>query len=172
MNDVVALARRHRNQPAWAYGPRTQTLSLDAAAVEALIPHRAPLRLVDRVSAVDFELKAVHAEQGVDADSPVFAGHFPGQPVYPGALQIELIAQAALCYIELERARTESKRPFSARALKVHYAEFLRELNPPAAIAAWVRELEDSGFTRTFLGQLTSAGTPRSIAIVEVYLGE
>jgi 3-hydroxyacyl-[acyl-carrier-protein] dehydratase len=62
--------------------------------IEALLPHRAPMLLVDRV----LELEPGHrivAEYDVDGDAPWFAGHFPNNPILPGVLVTEALAQAA-----------------------------------------------------------------------------
>ncbi|MDP2314389.1 MAG: hypothetical protein Q8P41_15920 [Pseudomonadota bacterium] len=69
---------------------------LGPAEVRALLPHRPPLVLVDRV--VGFRADpdpALLAERDLDPDDPVFAAHFPGHPIWPGALIIEGLAQAA-----------------------------------------------------------------------------
>jgi 3-hydroxyacyl-[acyl-carrier-protein] dehydratase len=59
----------------------------------ALLPHRPPFRFVDTVD----ELKAgerVTARYRVTGEEPFLAGHFPGNPVFPGVLQLEALAQA------------------------------------------------------------------------------
>lgn len=69
--------------------PRT----LDIEAIEAIIPHRFPFRLIDRVA----DLKSgqsIIAFREVRSEEFYFRGHFPGNPIYPGVLQIESLAQA------------------------------------------------------------------------------
>lgn len=57
-----------------------------------IIPHRPPFLLVDRVLELESGVRAVGLKQ-VTINEPFFMGHFPGQPVMPGVLQIEALAQ-------------------------------------------------------------------------------
>jgi 3-hydroxyacyl-[acyl-carrier-protein] dehydratase len=67
---------------------------MDVGAIEAILPHRYPFLLVDRVISLEPERKLV-AVKGVTVNEPFFAGHFPGHPVMPGVLILEALAQAA-----------------------------------------------------------------------------
>ena len=67
---------------------------LDIKAIEAILPHRYPFLLVDRVISQEGGKKLV-AVKAVTVNEPFFAGHFPGHPVMPGVLILEALAQAA-----------------------------------------------------------------------------
>ncbi|QJE01765.1 3-hydroxyacyl-ACP dehydratase FabZ [Massilia forsythiae] len=80
----------------------TEAKTSDAAASKTLnitqikeyLPHRYPLLLVDRV--VDYELgKTITAIKNVTVNEEFFNGHFPHQPVMPGVLMVEALAQTA-----------------------------------------------------------------------------
>ncbi|GAA6173062.1 3-hydroxyacyl-ACP dehydratase FabZ [Colwellia sp. KU-HH00111] len=61
--------------------------------IKALIPHRYPMLLVDKV--VDYEpLKSLHAIKNVTINEPIFTGHFPDAAIFPGVLILEALAQA------------------------------------------------------------------------------
>jgi 3-hydroxyacyl-[acyl-carrier-protein] dehydratase len=62
--------------------------------IQALIPHRPPLLLVDGVDEVTQQPPSLKAWKQINLDEPVLAGHFPGQPIWPGAYCIEGLAQA------------------------------------------------------------------------------
>jgi 3-hydroxyacyl-[acyl-carrier-protein] dehydratase len=62
--------------------------------IQALIPHRPPLLLVDGVDEVTQQPPSLKAFKQINLDEPVLAGHFPGQPIWPGAYCIEGLAQA------------------------------------------------------------------------------
>jgi len=70
----------------------TETM-LDVRRILDLLPHRYPFVMIDRVVALgDDELTAI---KNVTINEPFFQGHYPGNPVMPGVLQIEAMAQAA-----------------------------------------------------------------------------
>jgi beta-hydroxyacyl-ACP dehydratase FabZ len=66
--------------------------ALDVGQIQALLPHRFPFLLVDRV--VELDEEKVVALKNVTINEPFFQGHFPGHPVMPGVLIVEAMAQA------------------------------------------------------------------------------
>jgi 3-hydroxyacyl-[acyl-carrier-protein] dehydratase len=66
---------------------------LDIQAIQALLPHRYPFLLIDRI--LELEDMRVVAIKNVTMNEPYFTGHFPGFPVMPGVLIVEAMAQAA-----------------------------------------------------------------------------
>ena len=66
---------------------------LDVDAIKELLPHREPFLMLDEVVACTPH-ESVTAIKNVTADEPHFAGHFPGNPVMPGVLIVEAMAQA------------------------------------------------------------------------------
>ena len=67
--------------------------------IEALIPHRWPVLMVDRIVEYDEAAKRIVGIKGVAATEWYFQGHFPGLPVMPGALQVEALAQTMAVYV-------------------------------------------------------------------------
>jgi len=71
----------------------SQKTSLDITQIEAILPHRYPFLLIDRVIELE-RMKRIVAIKNVTANEPFFSGHFPGYPIMPGVLIVEAMAQA------------------------------------------------------------------------------
>ncbi len=65
---------------------------LETSALQAILPHRYPFLLVDRVVELEPEHRAVGLKN-VTINEPYFQGHFPGRPIFPGVLIVEALAQ-------------------------------------------------------------------------------
>jgi 3-hydroxyacyl-[acyl-carrier-protein] dehydratase len=65
---------------------------MEQAEIQALLPHRYPFLLVDRVLELDPDRRIVGIKN-VTVNEPFFQGHFPGRPVMPGVLILEAMAQ-------------------------------------------------------------------------------
>ncbi len=69
---------------------------LDIVQIQEILPHRYPFLLIDGVSACDTEAGTIDAHRCISASDPILQGHFPGNPVVPGVILIESMAQAAV----------------------------------------------------------------------------
>ncbi|OJX53709.1 MULTISPECIES: 3-hydroxyacyl-ACP dehydratase FabZ [unclassified Devosia] len=68
--------------------------SIDIDRILQLLPHRYPFLMIDRIIEVDSDNAAIGIKN-VSVNEPIFQGHFPGNPVFPGVLIIEGMAQTA-----------------------------------------------------------------------------
>lgn len=73
--------------------PATEKKTLDITEIQAILPHRYPFLLIDRVIEI-VRKKRIVALKNITVNEPYFAGHFPGYPIMPGVLMVEAIAQA------------------------------------------------------------------------------
>jgi 3-hydroxyacyl-[acyl-carrier-protein] dehydratase len=62
--------------------------------IQSYLPHRYPFLLVDRVVSIE-PGKSIVAYKNISFNEPMFEGHFPGDPIFPGVMIIEAMAQAA-----------------------------------------------------------------------------
>ena len=66
---------------------------MDINDIKKILPHRYPFLLIDKIIEFEPDISA-HAIKCVTINEPFFQGHFPGQPVMPGVLSLEIMAQA------------------------------------------------------------------------------
>lgn len=102
-------------------------LPVDAERIAAILPHRYPFLLVDRVIELDAG-KRITALKNVTFNEPFFQGHFPGHPVMPGVLIVEALAQTSGLLIGLSGAGTRGEKLFYLA--KVDKARFSRPVVP------------------------------------------
>lgn len=67
---------------------------MEVTDIWKVLPHRYPFLMVDRVISIEAD-KKITAIKNVSINEPVFTGHFPDTPVFPGVLIIEALAQSA-----------------------------------------------------------------------------
>jgi 3-hydroxyacyl-[acyl-carrier-protein] dehydratase len=105
----------------------TVQLPLDVIGIQKLLPHRYPFLLVDRVVAFERSTSIV-CRKNVSINEPFFQGHFPSQPVMPGVLLIEALAQAGGLLTHLSSITDSSGKVFYL--VKVDNAKFSRMVVP------------------------------------------
>jgi 3-hydroxyacyl-[acyl-carrier-protein] dehydratase len=86
--------------------------TIDAREIQRLIPHRYPLLLIDRVVEIE-PGKRIIGLKNVSANEPFFQGHFPGNPIMPGVLIVEALAQAGAVLL-LSQPEERGKLPLFA----------------------------------------------------------
>jgi len=92
--------------------------AVEAADIQKYLPHRYPILLIDRVVSMELEPeKKLTGVKNVTVNEPFFQGHFPGNPVMPGVLMIEAMAQAAgmLAHLDAEVAGKQGELYYLVR---------------------------------------------------------
>ncbi len=96
-------------------------MELDIQEIKAIIPHRYPFLLVDRITELEEGRRAVGIKN-VTANEPYFNGHFPDYPVMPGVLIVEALAQVGAVAV-LHRAENRGKLALFAGIDKFRFRE-------------------------------------------------
>ena len=124
--------------------------------IKKYIPHRDPFLMVDTIE----ELSAgqhVKATKKVQLDEPHFAGHFPGNPVMPGVLIVEAMAQAAgvMMFKHLGFSAEDADVYF----MKLDKVRFKKLVVPPTTLTLSVEKTKEKAGVCAFTGQaLNPAG--------------
>ena len=69
-------------------------MQLNIQQIKEILPHRYPFLLIDKVIEINYEQASIIAQKNVSANEEFFNGHFPNQPIMPGVLIVEAMAQA------------------------------------------------------------------------------
>lgn len=168
------LVKKARRRPIWIPANGAFRQQMGREQIEHVLPHRDPFLLLDEITDIDLEGQVIRGRTRISANDRVFAGHFPGNPIYPGVLQLEMVGQLGLCLIHFVRANSTQidadTNPADIRALKVHFAEFLAPVKPEDDLTIVSHIVDANDYTFICEGQILKADTVCSCGVMEVYL--
>ena len=124
MKQLMLSIRRDGEKPAYKYNPAKEPL-LDVNAIRKLLPHRYPFLMLDRVFHLDE--KSVGAIKNITFNEPQFTGHFPEEPVMPGVLLVEAMAQAGGIIV---LSGVEHPEEYSTYFMRIDGVRFKRKIVP------------------------------------------
>ena len=113
-----------------------------------IIPHRQPMLLVDRVEVIEENKKAV-GYKGVTYNEPFFAGHFPTEPVMPGVLIMEAMAQTTAVLL-MNREEMRGKIGYYGAMNKVR---FRKKVVPGTVLRMEIEILKRKGHVAVAMGK-------------------
>ena len=115
--------RKHEVQAPY-YDPNKEPV-MDVNRIRQILPHRYPMQLVDKV--IDIRENSIVAIKNVTSNEPFFQGHFPSEPVMPGVLQIEAMAQAGGLLV---LSNVDNPELYSTYFLKIDNVKFRQKVVP------------------------------------------
>jgi len=119
---IKAINKEKSKDKAPVYNPGSPVL-MDVNKIKELLPHRYPFLLVDKV--IEIQEDYIVAVKNVTANEPFFEGHFPEEPVMPGVLLVEGMAQAGGIFV----LRTMEGK-FSTYFMKIDNVKFRKKVVP------------------------------------------
>ena len=93
--------------------------------IEKILPHRYPFLMVDKIMEINEE--SIIGVKNITMNEPIFTGHFPGNPVFPGVLQIEAMAQVGGIFA---LSKVEDPQLYSTYFMKIDKVKFKQKVVP------------------------------------------
>ncbi|MBR6283954.1 MAG: bifunctional UDP-3-O-[Muribaculaceae bacterium] len=115
---------RRQNVQAPNYDPNREPL-LDVNKIRKLLPHRYPMQMVDKI--IEMSSDHIVGVKSVSVNEPFFQGHFPDEPVMPGVLQVEAMAQVGGILV---LSSVDEPERYSTYFLKIDNVKFRQKVVP------------------------------------------
>jgi UDP-3-O-[3-hydroxymyristoyl] N-acetylglucosamine deacetylase/3-hydroxyacyl-[acyl-carrier-protein] dehydratase len=124
MKQIYKTIRQEGVRPRFKYDSRKAPI-YDVKAIHDMLPHRFPFLLVDRIFHIDEN--SIAGIKQVTINEPFFQGHFPDEPIMPGVLIVEAMAQVAAIAV---LAQVEEPKSYSTYFLRIDNVRFKRKVVP------------------------------------------
>lgn len=141
-----------------------QLVSLDIAGILQCLPHRYPFLMIDRIINIDRDESAIGIKN-ITINEPMFQGHFPGKPIFPGVLIIEGMAQTAGAIVVAHDATSGVKN--LVLMLTIDKAKFRKPAEPGDQLEYHIRKIQ----RRRTVGRYEGKAIVNGVVIAEAEIG-
>jgi 3-hydroxyacyl-[acyl-carrier-protein] dehydratase len=138
--------------------------TLDINGILECLPHRYPMLMIDRIIEIDGDDSAIGIKN-VTFNEPIFQGHFPGKPIFPGVLIIEGMAQTAGAIVINYDSSLASKK--IVLMLTVDKAKFRKPAGPGDVLEYHIRKIQ----RRRSVGRYEAKAIVNGVVVAEAEIG-
>lgn len=126
-------------------------VNIDVTEIMEILPHRYPILLVDRVTEL-VEGESIVALKNISIGESVLQGHFPGQPIWPGVMTVEALAQAG-GILAIKSAKDGDFAGKVVLFMGIDNAKFRRPVTPGDQLFLHVKKVQERGPVWKFSGE-------------------
>ena len=126
-------------------------VNIDVTEIMEILPHRYPILLVDRVTEL-VAGESIVALKNISMGESVLQGHFPGQPIWPGVMTIEALAQAG-GILAIKSADGDDFKDKIVLFMGIDNAKFRRPVTPGDQLFLHVKKVQERGPVWKFSGE-------------------
>ena len=126
-------------------------VNIDVTEIMDILPHRYPILLVDRVTQL-VEGESIVALKNISMGESVLQGHFPGQPIWPGVMTVEALAQAG-GILAMKSSDGDDFADKIVLFMGIDNAKFRRPVTPGDQLFLHVKKVQERGPVWKFSGE-------------------
>jgi 3-hydroxyacyl-[acyl-carrier-protein] dehydratase len=174
--DFSTLIKKYKKKPIVDFNSKSfVNVNYKKQDIMNVIPNRDPFLFIDEITGIDLSENLIVGSKKIDENDPIFKGHFPGLPVYPGVLQLEMISEIFCClyyFVSKKTTKVLSTGPINLRATRMHDALLQYGLFPGDEVQIAAKVIENNGLTFCGIGQIIKGNQIPVLVIGEFYIIE